>query len=151
MHQKQERPPPPYLKQISGGLSGRQAKHRFTPKTVILMFVLIEHKFSMLFSPIKQECVPVQSIFQVGDIRQVVPQNALNLIQLESSKYIYEAYSLYIFERYKIYHVHIYLFFKYQMSSVGEWLRHSLAVLGIDGLSLLTASQRCDGLNSPYA
>ncbi len=36
-------------------------------------------------------------------------------------------------------------------SSVGEWLGHSFAVLGVDGLSLLTASRRCDGLNSPYA
>ena len=36
-------------------------------------------------------------------------------------------------------------------SSVGEWLGHSLAVLGVDGSSLLTALQRCDGLNSPYA
>ena len=36
-------------------------------------------------------------------------------------------------------------------SSVCEWLGHSLAVLRVDGSSLLTASQRCDGLNSPYA
>ncbi len=35
--------------------------------------------------------------------------------------------------------------------SVGEWLGQSLAVLGVDGSSLTTASQRCDGLNSPYA
>ncbi len=35
-------------------------------------------------------------------------------------------------------------------SSVGEWLGHSLAVRGVDGSSLLTASQRCDGLNSLY-
>ena len=34
--------------------------------------------------------------------------------------------------------------------SVSEWLGHSLAVLGVDGSSLLAASQRCDGLNSPY-
>ncbi len=37
------------------------------------------------------------------------------------------------------------------MSSVGEWLGHLLAFLGVDGSSLLTASQRCDGFNSPYA
>ncbi len=36
-------------------------------------------------------------------------------------------------------------------SSVGEWLGHSIAVMVLDGSSLLTASQRCDGLNSPYA
>ena len=36
-------------------------------------------------------------------------------------------------------------------NSVGEWLGCSCAVLGVDGSSLLTASQRCDGLNSPYA
>ena len=35
-------------------------------------------------------------------------------------------------------------------SAVIEWLKQSLAVLGVDGSSLLTASQRCDGLNSPY-
>ena len=39
----------------------------------------------------------------------------------------------------------------YAMSSVGEWLGCSLAVLEVDGSSLLTASQRCDGLNYPYA
>ena len=33
--------------------------------------------------------------------------------------------------------------------SVDEWLGHSLADLGVDGSSLLTALQRCDGLNSP--
>ncbi len=32
---------------------------------------------------------------------------------------------------------------------MGEWLGCSLAVLGEDGLSLLTSLQRCDGLNSP--
>ena len=42
-------------------------------------------------------------------------------------------------------------YFNYIGSSVGEWLRYSLAVLGVDGLSLLTVSQICDGLNSPYA
>ena len=31
-------------------------------------------------------------------------------------------------------------------SSVGEWLGYSLAVLGVDGSNLLTASQICDGL-----
>ncbi len=36
-------------------------------------------------------------------------------------------------------------------SSVGEWLGYSLLVLGVDGSSLLTASQRCDDLNSSYA
>ena len=36
-------------------------------------------------------------------------------------------------------------------SSVGEWLGRSLAVLGVDGSSLLTESQRCDDLNFPYA
>ena len=36
-------------------------------------------------------------------------------------------------------------------SLVGEWLGRSLAVLRVDGSSLLTASQRCDSLNSPYA
>ena len=34
---------------------------------------------------------------------------------------------------------------------MGEWLGHSLAVLGVDGSSLLTASQKYDGLNSTYA
>ena len=38
-----------------------------------------------------------------------------------------------------------------QGSSVDDWLGRSLAVLEVDGLSLLTASQSCDGLNSPYA
>ena len=33
-------------------------------------------------------------------------------------------------------------------SSVGEWFGRSLAVLGVDGSSLLTAKQRCDGLIS---
>ena len=33
----------------------------------------------------------------------------------------------------------------------GEWLGYSLEALGVDGSSLLTASQRCDGLNSSYA
>ncbi len=42
-------------------------------------------------------------------------------------------------------------YFNYIGSSVGEWLRYSLAVLGVYGSSLLTASQICDGLNSPYA
>ncbi len=36
-------------------------------------------------------------------------------------------------------------------SSVGEWLGHSLAVLGVDDSSLLKASQEYDCLNSPYA
>ncbi len=36
-------------------------------------------------------------------------------------------------------------------SSLGEWLGHALAVVGVEGSSLLTASQRCDGLNSPNA
>ena len=36
-------------------------------------------------------------------------------------------------------------------SSVGGWLGCSLAVLEVDGSSLLTASQRCVGLNSLYA
>ncbi len=31
---------------------------------------------------------------------------------------------------------------------VSEWLGHSFAVLGVDGSSLLTASQRCNGLIS---
>ncbi len=35
-------------------------------------------------------------------------------------------------------------------SSVGEWFGRSLAVLGVDGSSLHTASQSCDDLNSPY-
>ena len=35
--------------------------------------------------------------------------------------------------------------------SVGEWLGFSLALLGVDGSSLLIASQRYNGLNSPYA
>ena len=34
-------------------------------------------------------------------------------------------------------------------SSVGEWLGRLLAVLGVDGSSILSASQRCDGWNSP--
>ncbi len=35
---------------------------------------------------------------------------------------------------------------------VCEWFRRSFAVLaGVDGSSQLTASQRCDSLNSPYA
>ncbi len=43
------------------------------------------------------------------------------------------------------------VYLAYKGSSVGEWLGHSLAVLGLDGSSLLTASQRYDGLNSSYA
>ncbi len=39
----------------------------------------------------------------------------------------------------------------YFRGSEGEWLEHSLAVLGVDGSSPLTASQRYDGFNSPYA
>ena len=33
--------------------------------------------------------------------------------------------------------------------SVGEWLGRSLAVLGVDGSSHLTASQKLDVLNFP--
>ncbi len=34
---------------------------------------------------------------------------------------------------------------------VGEWLKRSHAVLGVDGSSLLTATHRCDVMNSLYA
>ncbi len=44
-----------------------------------------------------------------------------------------------------------YLLFLAPVSSVGEWLGRSLVTLGVDGSSLLTASLRCDDLNSPYA
>ncbi len=36
-------------------------------------------------------------------------------------------------------------------SSVGEWLGRMYAVLGVDGSSILTATQRCEGLSSPFA
>ena len=38
----------------------------------------------------------------------------------------------------------IIFYFDYLKSSVGECLRRSLAVLGVEGSSLLTASHRCD-------
>ena len=41
--------------------------------------------------------------------------------------------------------------FYFRGSSVGECLERLIAVLGVDDSSLLTASQRCDELNSPYA
>ena len=37
---------------------------------------------------------------------------------------------------------HLITFIYIQGSSVGEWLGHSLAVLGVDGSSLLTASKK---------
>ncbi len=37
------------------------------------------------------------------------------------------------------------------ISLMGYWLERLLAVLDVDGLGLLTETQRCDGLHSPYA
>ncbi len=36
---------------------------------------------------------------------------------------------------------------RHSFNSLGEWLGCSLTVVGVDGSSLVTAPQRCDGFN----